>query len=56
LTKSEEDGYYRVDYSKIDVDFGKLWFGVHWGEDDWNCDMKWDASRLISIMIVETKV
>jgi hypothetical protein len=24
LTKSEEDGYYRVDYSKIDVDFGKL--------------------------------
>ena len=24
VTKNEEDGYYRVDYSKIDVDFGKL--------------------------------
>ena len=24
LTKSEKDGYYRVDYSQIDVDFGKL--------------------------------
>jgi hypothetical protein len=24
VTKNEEDGYYRVDYSQIDVDFGKL--------------------------------
>ena len=24
VIKNEEDGYYRVDYSKIDVDFGKL--------------------------------
>ena len=24
MIKNEEDGYYRVDYSKIDVDFGKL--------------------------------
>ena len=24
VIKNEEDGYYDVDYSKIDVDFGKL--------------------------------